>query len=460
MTWRSGTGLFVLAGATVVLLLTPRSSVEVLLAAVAATALGCWLARDAPLQVVLGLGIALRLLAVLVWPNLSEDFYRFLWDGQLWLAGYHPLDFVPEQAPADFQNDNAALLTQLNSAQYFTVYPPLSQLIFIVSAAFAKTTFSGVLVLKSLLMLADLGVLWLLYLLDTSARKRGLAFYALCPLVILEVCGNGHFESLALLGVLLAVYAFAKLAVNPRSRWLPWLAGFGLGMGILAKLVPAIAGPAVLLAFWFSRKEHSRRWFSSLAFLTSTSIVLIIGFGCLFSGADTTGFGESLDLYFRTFEFNGSLYTLASTLGTWYKGYNWIATVGPVLGLLALSIIIILALAQRRLRWSLEETLLWSFTAYLVCATTVHPWYFIYLVGLGTLTSYRWPYLLSFTAFLSYLAYAKTPIEVPTLALLLEYLPVAALAAYEVLRKNPNAANPPAQQPQTRGILEKTAPTG
>ena len=32
-------------------------------------------------------GLFLRFLLLFSWPNLSDDFWRFIWDGRIWLAG-------------------------------------------------------------------------------------------------------------------------------------------------------------------------------------------------------------------------------------------------------------------------------------------------------------------------------------------------------------------------------------
>ena len=73
-----------------------------------------------------GIAILFRLIFLLAIPNLSQDFYRFIWDGQLMARGINPLAELPsyyiEQSVMD-----PALYNQLNSKQYFTIYPPGTQ---------------------------------------------------------------------------------------------------------------------------------------------------------------------------------------------------------------------------------------------------------------------------------------------------------------------------------------------
>ena len=42
------------------------------------------------------LAVGLRLLFLISTPNLSQDFYRFIWDGRMILAGFNPYLFTPE----------------------------------------------------------------------------------------------------------------------------------------------------------------------------------------------------------------------------------------------------------------------------------------------------------------------------------------------------------------------------
>ena len=433
---RAWAGLLIWAIAVIALLLTPRSLPALLTVTTVLACTGMWYARRLPLGVVLAAGMLVRIVAVGLPPLLSDDIYRFLWDGQLWWAGYHPLDFVPSAAPTSFAERHPSLLTLMNSPGYFTVYPPGSQLCFALAAAVSSSIAAGTIALKAQLLLGELAVLYLLSRLDEHPGQLGLRTYALFPLVIVEVCGNAHFESLALAGLLLAVFGFRQ------NR--PILSGVGLGLGVLVKLVPALAGPALLGAWLYRGKAggaHSLSWGAAVRFSVAAGATVLGGLATFLLPSDLTGFGESLDLYFRTFEFNGSLYTLASAIGEWIQGYNWIAVVGPTLGIVALVGILLLAVVGSRKRKPLVVVLLWSFAVYLACATTVHPWYAIYLLGLGVLTPYRWPLLLGASVVLSYFAYQQANVHVPTWALGLEYMPVVALGWWEGRRRLSRSAS-------------------
>ncbi len=433
--------LVLIAAITYLLFFVVREDGYPLLATIAIAAMAWWVAhRGLHWRESLTIGILLRFGALFSFPLLSDDIYRFLWDGNLWLGGFHPLDFIPNDAAAvplradldasvgTFARINAELLARMNSAGYYTVYPPISQVVFTFGAWLGSSITSATFWLKVPLFLGELGILRLLYLLEKRGNYRGLAAYALLPLPIVEVLGNAHFESMAVLGVLLALFCFRQ---NQR-----WKSGAWLGFGVLAKLVPLLAAPAITLAFlWEAVKTTGWHWKRALGFGLSVILTISTGMTIFLLPADLTGFGESLNLYFQKFEFNGSLYILASAFGEWYKGWNWIAVIGPSLSILSMLSILLLAFVRAWKGRDLATTLLFSFGVYILCATTVHPWYAIYLVALTPLTRYKWPYLLSFTVFLSYLAYGTEDIVVPVWATLLEYGSVFTLMLWELRKK-------------------------
>ena len=399
------------------------------------------------------LGLLLRIAAVLAFPLLSDDVYRFLWDGALWWEGIHPLSQTPEvlagsSAGAAFAKTHATLLAEMNSRAYFTVYPPGSQVVFAAAGRLAAHVYWGAVALKACLLVGELA-LWRVLRGSGPTHPPGVGtkLYWLSPLAIVEVCGNGHFEGLAILG---AVVAYRLLQAPPSypRRPRPLLAALSLATGTLTKLVPLLLTPAFALALLWRRSGTNAPaarvwdWRGALGFTLVVLLAVGIGLGAFVATADVSGFGESLDLYFRNFEFNGSLYAAAGYLGRLYKGWNWIAVVGPAMGGLASCAILVTAGLRQWRGLRLAETLLWCMTAYLACATTVHPWYFLYLLALGSLTRYRWPFVLGGTAFLSYAAYGVDPVAVPTGALLLEYGPAVLVGAWEVGRS---------RQPRRRG---------
>ena len=116
------------------------------------------------------LGLVLRFGMLGAVPSWSEDYVRFLWDGEVVLLGENPYQFTPTQlldsvevAETDHQFFQAAY-PLLNSPDYFSVYPPLNQLIFGISAKIADNNlFTGIQVLRLILIVFEIGVLLLFF---------------------------------------------------------------------------------------------------------------------------------------------------------------------------------------------------------------------------------------------------------------------------------------------------------
>ena len=80
---------------------------------------------------ILVLGIIIRCSLFFELPNLSDDFYRFFWDGTLIHEGINPYSLLPTQVTElGFSKFSHEALAQLNSSSYATVYPPLNQFFF------------------------------------------------------------------------------------------------------------------------------------------------------------------------------------------------------------------------------------------------------------------------------------------------------------------------------------------
>jgi Glycosyltransferase family 87 len=191
-------------------------------------------ATSLPLRVTLVAAIVLRLVFLPIAPTLSDDVYRYLWDGRVQLAGFDPYRFAPDDRRLDAVRfvDRA----RINHPRLRTVYPPLAELGFAAVAA----VHGGVLVLKLLVGLVDLLTAWAVWwLADTRRRRAALVLYLLCPAVILQTWEAGHIEIVAVLLVVLG----AAMLRRSRDGW----AGFALGLGAAVKLTPvAMLVPALV----------------------------------------------------------------------------------------------------------------------------------------------------------------------------------------------------------------------
>ncbi|MGV3504341.1 MAG: glycosyltransferase 87 family protein [Adhaeribacter sp.] len=367
------------------------------------------------------MALVLRLLFLFALPQLSDDYYRFIWDGALVVAGENPYLYLPAALAAtepSIPGISQQLFHHLNSPAYFSVYPPLSQAVFAFARLLAGDSWLlACVVMRLVLLAAEGGTLWLLVCLLRSQNLPASRawLYGFNPLVIVELTGNLHFEALMVL------FLTASLYLLWQGRW-AWSAG-ALGLGIGVKLLPLMLLPLLLTYLGWKR------------FVLYGSLVAgVVGLQFLpfLSQELLVHFGSSLNLYFQKFEFNASIYYLLRWLGYQVQGYNLIAQIGPLLSGITTVFIACLAWRQSRSELHLARNMLFVFTVYLLLATVVHPWYLSTLVMLCCLSCWRYPLAWSAGALLSYAAY-QTPAYQENLWLVaLEYLLVFGCIALEI----------------------------
>ncbi|QNH60658.1 glycosyltransferase 87 family protein [Hymenobacter sediminicola] len=384
-----------------------------------------------PLRTGLLAALLLRLLWLPALPAFSDDYHRFHLDGLLVASGVNPFQHRPDELVAvaevspgttaaiwqlaPYSQQLETLYPKLNSPHYYSVYPPVCQVVFgLASWLFPASERGAVLLMRLVLLLAEAATAGLLLAL---LRRFGLPleralWYLLNPLVIVELTGNLHFEAMVVGFLLLALWLLV------RQQW-RWAAG-ALGLAIGTKLLPLLVLP--LLA----RRLGWRRF---LAFSVLTGLTVVLLFLPFVSTELVRNIGRSLDLYFRSFEFNASLYYIARAVGYWLTGYNQIARIGPALALAIVILIGGLTLREKHPVWaSLPRALLLLLTGYYLLATVVHPWYLTPLVALSMFTSYRYMLVWSGLVVLSYAAYQSTAYTENPRLLMLEY--IGLLAAF------------------------------
>ena len=112
------------------------------------------------------LAVFFRLLFLISTPNLSQDFYRFIWDGRMILAGFNPYLYTPEsfivkQIFPIYQAIELYTGMGILNGSHFTNYPPLNQLCFLIAAIISGKSITGsIIVMRTIIILADLGTLY------------------------------------------------------------------------------------------------------------------------------------------------------------------------------------------------------------------------------------------------------------------------------------------------------------
>lgn len=378
----------------------------------------------------LGLSVVVRLIFIDSIPNLSQDFYRFIWDGSMQLGGNNPYLSTPSSFEVNpywpfYKADQLVEgMGELNASHY-TNYPPVCQFVFYLTSWFFQLSLiSNVILLRIVLIAADIGTIFIgSRLLKILGRdKNDIFWYALNPLVIIELTGNLHFEGLMIFFLIWSLYLLYK------GKW--YLSAVVMALSISTKLIPLMFLP--LLFPWF--KNVANGIVKLLGYYLITGIGILLLFLPYLSSEFLANYAETVGLWFQKFEFNASIYYLFREVGYIFYGYNQIANIGPILAIAVVIFILVLSTRKKiDTQNGLILLMLFSLTFYLFTTTTVHPWYLTTLVALGVFTNYRYQLVWSVVVILSYAAYTTDGFYENPWVLSLEYVIVFGFLIYEII---------------------------
>lgn len=194
-----------------------------------------WRARPCDLALILAVAVVLRGVAMTAPEHLSTDVYRYLWDGNLQLAGVSPYAYVPAD-PAlarfrdfDFYDD----INQKETAH--TIYPPVAQMAFLAAAWLGDDIES----VKLVMVAFEAVTIWALlgWLSALGLPRQRVLLYAWHPLPIWELASQAHVDA--------ALAAFVTLAILAATRGRQGLAGAAIAAAALVKYFPLALVPAL-----------------------------------------------------------------------------------------------------------------------------------------------------------------------------------------------------------------------
>lgn len=375
----------------------------------------------------LAVGIVFRMVFLLAEPNLSQDFYRFIWDGHLVTNAINPYLYTPNMLMEnmDFMIPNARELHKgmgSLSAKHYSNYPPLNQLIFTLSAFFGgQNILSSLMFLRATIIVADIGIFYFgRKLLKNLNKSPHLIFwYFLNPLVIIELSGNLHFEGVMLFFFILSIYLLSI------KKW--QLAAALLACSISIKLIPLLFLPLFI---------NYLGWKKSLAFYLIVAFFSLLLFAPFYTQEFIQNYSDTLSLWFSNFEFNASLYNVIKRIAVECNAKPWelIKVYGQITPIVMIATVFLFALKTKKKDLnSILSSMMWVLTIYYFIATTVHPWYSIYLVLLAVFTSYRFALVWSGVVVLSYYAYSQPEFRENLWLLAVEYSVVYGFLIYEII---------------------------
>lgn len=404
------------------------------------------------------LGLGFRLVFIVAIPNLSQDFYRFLWDGRLMAQGLSPYLFTPDAyfETADRLRTAPGLLSGVEmgmnnatkiyrgmgalSASHYSNYPPINQFFFTVAALLSSRTVLGsVIMIRIIIILADIGILFYGKKLLKKFRmpEKNIFYYFLNPFIIIELTGNLHFEGVMLFLFILGLFLLFS------DKW--QMGAIIIGISISTKLLPLIFLPLFIPYFLkFKKKSSSSKNEASaqkklLKFYAIIFTTVIFTFLPFYSSNFIQNYITTTALWFQNFEFNASVYYIIRWIGFQAVGWNVIATAGKILPVLVIIFILWLTF-YRKINRSKElfVTMLLGVSFYYLMATTVHPWYIATPLLLSVFTSYKFPIVWSFVVMLSYSGYFTDGVMENPWLIGLEYIVLLSFAYFEMFTQSKN----------------------
>lgn len=366
------------------------------------------------------IGLLLRGVAVFSFPNLSDDIYRFLWDGHLINLGENPFNHTPQyyiENQLFTERLTPELFSKLNSAPYYSVYPSVCQGIFTLATfLFPKSLYGAAVVIKLFLFLCEIGSI---FLMKRMTADKGIyhinatLIYALNPLIIIELVGNAHFEAAMIFFFIWAAFLLKqKDSQKPMDRLLLnhrishvrgiFLSAFAFSLSVVSKMLPLMFLPL------FFKKLGLKR---SLFFWTMVGVLTFIFLLPIYNVLFINNIGKSLGLYFGNFEFNASIFYVFRAFGFWVYGYNMIHQITPFLTFFVVIFILKKSFftppSPPQYKSLFFEDCLLVVSLYFACATTVHPWYAALPLACSVFTKWRFPIVWTLLIFLTYAGYTE-----------------------------------------------------
>jgi len=191
---------------------------------------------NSTLLIAVAFAIVFRLSILFAPPYLSDDIYRYVWDGRVQAAGINPYRYIPV-APELAQLRDETIYPKINRKDWaHTIYPPVAQVVFFLTTRISES----VTWMKATMLLFELITFWAVaQLLTLLGRPRQfLLMYAWHPLVVWEFAGSGHVDAISISFIALALLAWQKKSDLG--------AGVALACATLVKLFPVVLVPALL----------------------------------------------------------------------------------------------------------------------------------------------------------------------------------------------------------------------
>lgn len=302
------------------------------------------------LGLLLAIGLAYRLILLPAPPTLSDDLYRYVWEGHVLASGFSPYRYPPSALELAHLRDET-IWPQVNNPDVPSPYPPVGQLGGLAGAMLTPRSPLGAKLVATAGDLLAIGAT-LALLAATGRPVAAVAVYAWHPLAALAFSHSGHNDSL-----MIAPLIFGLALAARGRRWLPAIL---LALAALAKVTP------LLLMLLLPRRIGS----APTLVLGTLFVAAYVPFVWL--GQGSTG---SLTTYLGQWADNDSLHAIFRLVA----GARGAKAACVLLLLVGVAILAVHPALRRRPLWWQTYVV---FGLSLLLASTVHAWYLTWLLPL------------------------------------------------------------------------------
>ncbi len=313
----------------------------------------------------------------------GDDFWRYLWEGRIQVAGWNPYEHAVNAAALEHLRDPIWEMVRL--PRWAAIYPPGAEMLFAALARLGESRW----LFRGVFFVGEMLTLFLLIRINTgSGRYRASAWYAWNPAVAAMLIGSAHFDSVMILAMTAAMWALHRADPLRRGTYAwSWvvLAAALLGMAISLKLVPL-----VLLPVWAIALRRK-------AWVLGTSIAIPLLLSMLYGGPQVAL--KPLARFARDTQFNG-LFWWVPELFLPKQFHNQLYLV-----ILGLTICVIAWIFREDWR----RGSLWALGAALILSPVLHPWYVIWILPLAAWRKVHGWTILSLTVLAALLVWDASP---------------------------------------------------
>ena len=329
----------------------------------------------------------------------DNDIWRYIWDGHVYANGINPYLYAPDDERLDTiaGDDSESVATEsflvfsgsndleiwseirdnVNYAEVPTIYPPVSQFVFLISHTIAP---GSVFMMKTTIVVFDLLALLFigLTLRHFKLPMSYLILYAWNPLVLKVFAGSGHADSILVAFLCASIYFLVS-----KKRV---IAAVMFALAISSKFTPIILFPLIAKRLGFKR--------SLLVPLVLVSTYLpFVGAGWgLFAGLST---------FASEWQFNSGFVALLNyMLGILFSDPT--STVRAISGLTILAVVGYLFFKDDGTDQHLVGAIAATLGVMIVLSPTVMPWYLTWVIPFSIISRqyiWLWFSFLVFTAF-------------------------------------------------------------